>query len=289
MRIRMLAKLCVGVAVLSAGLGSASAQPLEASISMVSDPGDWVGRGESYHYTLDTASFSMRAGQSGGGYFGLSVIPFGGGWWYLDLAAPAGTRLEPGVYEGAVRWPFQNGSQPGVSITGNGAGCNTVTGRFEVLEVVFGPNGYLERFHALFEQHCEGGVPALRGEVRVVNPPPPPPLVMSLSVNDSGRVDKSTGRVTVTGTVTCTITTSVSFGATLTQRLTRFAMARGDGYTSMPCSTTPTAWSLTFQPQGNVPFGNGTGQLMGSAFGYDSYYGNQVTVSANAAIKLTPK
>jgi hypothetical protein len=51
-------------------------------------------------------------------------------------------------------------------VSGAGAGCNTLRGRFDVLEIVVGGNGKIERFAAEFEQHCEGGNAALFGSVR---------------------------------------------------------------------------------------------------------------------------
>ena len=134
-------------------------QPLEVSFSFVSDPDDYIGGGQSRIFTLDDASITSRSSDNGG-HFGLNIFPFSGGFWFFDIAAPAGSQLVPGSYEGAVRYPFQSASQPGLSLSGDGRGCNTVTGRFDVLDAAFGPNGYIERLHARFEQHCEGGVPA---------------------------------------------------------------------------------------------------------------------------------
>src|SRR6185503_7360236 len=134
---------------------------------------------------------------------------------FLDLAAPQGSQLLPGAYEGAVRYPFQSPSQPGLSISGDGRGCNTLTGRFDVSEARFGPNGYIERFHATFEQHCEGGAAALCGEVRIVNPPPPPPLSITLTLNTPGKVDRITGKAQVTGTLACNMSTNVNVSAVL--------------------------------------------------------------------------
>ncbi len=59
----------------------------------------------------------------------VSVFP-PGSFWFLHLAAPAGQELLPGVYEGATRWPFQDPSTPGLDFSGDGRGCNTLTGRF---------------------------------------------------------------------------------------------------------------------------------------------------------------
>jgi hypothetical protein len=217
------------------------------------------------------------------------VFPFEGGFWYVDLAAPAGSQLIPGAYEGAVRWPFMGAGQPGVSVTGDGRGCNTVTGRFDVLDVAFGPNGYIERLHARFEQHCEGLAPALRGELLVVNPPPPPALEIQLSLNDNARVERLSGKATISGHIRCTVTTTANATLVLGQRLTRSSLATGSAYVSLPCSPTARSWSVEVSPVGDVPFGNGFAQVDASVSGYDQYYGNFVNVTTGGAIKLGPR
>jgi len=169
MRVLFTSAVLVGMLGLAAAPVAAQ-PPLEASLSFVSDPGDYIGAGQTRSFTLDTASFSSRSGQNGGS-FGVTVFPFAGGFWFLDIAAPQGAQLVPGAYEGAVRYPFQGPGQPGLSLSGDGRGCNTLTGRFDVLEATFGPNGFIERFHATFEQHCEGGPAALFGEVLIVVQP----------------------------------------------------------------------------------------------------------------------
>jgi hypothetical protein len=264
-----------------------AAQPLEASLSFVSDPGDYIGGGQSRVFTLDVASFTVRGGQNGG-YVGVTVFPFAGGFWFLDLAAPQGTQLAPGTYEGAARYPFQAPSQPGLNLSGDGRGCNTLSGRFTVIEAQFGPNGYVVRFHATFEQHCEGAAAALFGEIQIVNPPPPPPLEITLTITSSGHVDRMTGNVEVTGTLSCTVATNVNISAALTQRLTRFALANASAFQFLPCSPTPALVTINFTPSGNVPFGSGWAQLDVVSSGFDSYYGNFVSVPANGALRLLP-
>ena len=287
MRSSFRSAVLVGMLGLAAGPVAAQT-PVEASLSFVSDQGDYIGGGQSRSFTLDTASFTSRSGQNGG-YFGVTVFPFEGGFWFLDIAAPQGAQLVPGAYEGAVRYPFQGPSQPGLSLSGDGRGCNTLTGRFDVLEVAFGPNGFIERFHARFEQHCEGFAAALFGDVRIVNPPPPPPLQISLTINTSGQVERQSGKVRLTGTITCTIPGNIGVNAVLTQRLNRFSLSTANAYMSTPCSSTPSAWTLDLTPQGNVPFGNGMAQLDLVASGYDPYYGGFVNITRSYAIKLLPQ
>ncbi len=279
-------------AVLVAMLGLAAApvaaqQPLEASLSFVSDQGDYIGAGQSRSFTLDSASFTSRSGQNGGN-FGVTVFPFAGGFWFLDIAAPQGAQLVPGAYKGAVRYPFQTPGEPGLSLVGDGRGCNTLTGRFEVLEATFGPNGFIERFHATFEQHCEGVAAALFGEVQIVNPPPPPPLQISLTIDTPGQVDRQSGKVRLTGMIACTIPANVGVNAVVTQRLNRFLLTTANASLFTPCSSTASPWTLELTPQGNVPFGNGMAQLDLIASGFDSYYGTFVNISRSDAIKLLP-
>ena len=87
-------------------------------------------------------------------------------WWTLDFAAPFGTPLSVGRYEGATRFPFQSASQPGLDVSGEGRGCNTLLGLFDVKQVAYTPGGGIDSFWATFEQHCEGQLPALTGEIR---------------------------------------------------------------------------------------------------------------------------
>jgi len=81
--------------------------------------------------------------------------------------------LRVGTYDGATRWPFQRDSDPGLDISGEGRGCNTLTGRFVVREADFTASGQVRQFWATFEQHCENRAPALYGDVRVTNGPAP--------------------------------------------------------------------------------------------------------------------
>jgi hypothetical protein len=56
-----------------------------------------------------------------------------------------------------------------------------VTGSFTVKKSVSYPSGYVQALDVTFEQHCENGTPAARGEVNISNPtlapesPTPPP------------------------------------------------------------------------------------------------------------------
>jgi hypothetical protein len=92
----------------------------------------------------------------------------------VNIAAPPGEPLAIGSYTGAVRAEFRPTGTPGLDVFGDGRGCNTLTGQFDVNELSHAPTGELLIFDATFEQHCEGADAALYGRIRIENPPPPP-------------------------------------------------------------------------------------------------------------------
>lgn len=133
------------------------------ALRFVSDAGDFIGQGRTTTWTPSDGTFRVAGGGS------LVSVDFDGGSsanWSLDFSAPIGAQIAPGAFEGATRYPFESPTGPGLSISGSGRGCNTLTGRFDVLELATDANGVLTRFAADFEQHCEGKVAALRGSIR---------------------------------------------------------------------------------------------------------------------------
>ena len=139
-----------------------------------SQQGDYIGGGIEQLYTSADTSFNASL-PPGGGYFRAAVIqgPYTH-WWYVDIAAPPGQPLQIGSYTNAERASFRTAGHPGLDISGDGRGCNTVSGQFDVTDLQFAPTGELLVFDATFEQHCEGGPAALFGRIRIENPPPPP-------------------------------------------------------------------------------------------------------------------
>jgi len=132
--------------------------PMNA-LAFYSQQGDYIGAGQLALYTTADAIFTTSRN--------VSVSILGVDWWYLDFAGPDNQTLTPGLYLNAQRYPFEPPGVPGLSFAGNGRGCNTLTGRFVVLDAVYAPNGDVRRFGADFEQHCEGGKPALFGSIRI--------------------------------------------------------------------------------------------------------------------------
>jgi hypothetical protein len=144
-------------------------------LDLRSEPGDYVGAGESHRYTLEDTVWEARAdlGVMEPRHIYISLRPKNGTlswWWSLNLAGPNNGPLAVGPYNDARRWPF-SGVQPALDFSGTGRGCNTLTGSFVIREMVLGAGGTLDRFVGAFEQHCEGRSPALRGDISIAANP----------------------------------------------------------------------------------------------------------------------
>src|SRR4051794_29774122 len=125
LRAAILAFACLG---LLAQAAPAFAAPAQGSVVMYSDEGDYVGAGVPRMFTSGlSASLSPSM---------LDVeVHSGSDWFSLWFAPPAGTTLAPGVYDDAQRTISQAAGHPGIDIDGDGRGCNTTAGRFEVRDL----------------------------------------------------------------------------------------------------------------------------------------------------------
>src|SRR5262249_50120232 len=110
-----------------------------------SAPGDFVGQGEQRVITSASGFFAAHADGVGG--LQVSVVGFGNGpFWQVSVAPPSGATLAPGTYESAAR--FASPAGPGLDVSGESRGCDFVSGRFTVHEVVFDGDGGVVAFAA---------------------------------------------------------------------------------------------------------------------------------------------
>lgn len=265
-------------AALFAGHAQASVVPaLSGSLTMTSDAGDYIGQGQNWSYSLPPDSFSSQIPYNNG--VEAIVNAANGDWWYLDFGAPFGAVLTPGTYTSAARWPFQDPSQPGLSVSGVGRGCNTLTGSFTVLDATYAPDGSVQTFHATFEQHCEGAAAALRGEVQLRSIPP---LDITLTLDPKGSIKSNSG--TVSGTISCSRTATVFVSGTITQQTKRYGTTSGLFGTTVNCTTSTAPWSAIGSSYSGNPFVAGAATVAASATGNDP---PSKTATVSGAVQLT--
>lgn len=256
------------------------------SVTFTGTGGDYITQDQSWSYDPSNSAITATASNNGNGvHVGIN----GNTWWYLDFVAPQGQTLTAGTtYDNAERYPFQGATYPGLSLDGDGRGCNTLTGSFTVSKAVFGPNGWIQSFDATFVQHCEGSTTSqATGEIDIENGPAPAELSVNVTPNPVGSVDKNSGRATITGTVTCNENATVNVTGTLNETLTKATLATGNfSVSGIACSTTPARWTATVQPSGNVPFANGYAGVNGTYSSVDPVYATSVTGTYSTDISL---
>src|SRR6266704_4166408 len=158
------------------------------SLTMTSQPGDYIGGGSSYNFTGANSVIWITSGSLAG--LSAALTSSDGQWWSVDMHVASGDVLAVGNYPNATRYPF-NGSGNGLNVDGDGRGCNTLTGSFAVKQVAFSAvDNSLQHFDGTFVQHCEGATPALTGELKYESAPviTPPAGVGSLHVSSSSGV-----------------------------------------------------------------------------------------------------
>jgi hypothetical protein len=134
------------------------------TLTMTSDPGDFVGAGKSYSFSAPPLPMQ------GSGYG--QVVGFRIDDWSLSFSPGQGDTLHPGTYSGAIRHPFNVGtSSPGLDVDGEGRGCGDLTGSFTVNSITYDHWNRLQATDISFEQRCEGSAGALWGRVRFTRDP----------------------------------------------------------------------------------------------------------------------
>lgn len=142
-------------------------KPLEGSVPtsgnyvyLQGTGGDYILGNRSYLYKQSDAGFTFDASSN---YLRLRVA--GDQDWDGDFKQPGvNTRLSAGYYPDLTRYPFQNSGAGGLSWSGEGRGCNTLKGWFVVDKVRY-TGDTLTAIDLRFEQRCEGGSSAARGQV----------------------------------------------------------------------------------------------------------------------------
>ncbi len=141
---------------------------------MNSDAGDYIGQGESYSYSPASATLDASGTPQ---HFSFAVQGSNGDWWNGAFSPSQGQIFTTGsTWTNVARDSFR-GSAAGMDVNGDGRGCNTVSGQFQVISATYDPDGVMQTFAVKFEQHCEGAQPALRGEFdwRLNDHTPPAP------------------------------------------------------------------------------------------------------------------
>ena len=264
--------LIAGAVVSDARSGSLLA--VSGTWTMTSDPNESIANGRSYVFSApnDGLELGSRLGSTGIGVFarpaGTSDL------WNASFWAPVGQQLLPGVYSNAHGLP--DALHPGLDVGGAGRGCSEISGQFTVLDISYGPYGYLNSVHLTFEQHCHGFPAALRGEINLAGPPPPAPLEVHLSVDPTSGFDRADGSLQLHGTISCSQTVQAGINGFVSETTKSGEASAFLHFFSQDigqdCSAKPLRWKIKVVSATGTAFtaGNLRTELTLSAF--DDYY-----------------
>src|SRR5215467_4944123 len=166
------AAVLMPAAVLVSGAASvtAAAAPANIVITAFSDAGSYIGNGVPQEFDSTNASFTGTAAPNG-----LNLAATGGtegSSWTFAVNPPPGATFHVGYYPkvqmaavGGQAWGYA-----GLNIGNSSAGCGgRITGWIEVRDLASsGP--VITRLDLLYEQHCDGGLYAVFGEIRIGEP-----------------------------------------------------------------------------------------------------------------------
>ena len=145
-----------------------------ATLMLQSQPGDSVGMGMTFNEVYpQPGDFYQPIPHISATIQGLpSFVYFllGGDQSITDVFATVivgtnhlGVPLEPGTYLDAQRAAPATSGHPGLDISFDHRGCNTLNGSFTITDASYDGGGGISSFAFNFEQHCNGETPALFG------------------------------------------------------------------------------------------------------------------------------
>ncbi len=159
-----------------------------ATLVLSSEPGDYIGQGGEFQITYESPADTIHAlvrrtladGSPAELLFVLVDAPPLENFSTLFFGTDQlGIPIQTGTYVDAQRADTAALGHPGLDVSFQHRGCNTVSGSFSIDEVSFytAPSGELSvaSFAASFEQHCERSAPALYGTFSYSNPVVPEP------------------------------------------------------------------------------------------------------------------
>lgn len=168
-----------------------------ATLSIQSQPGDYIGAGQTLtiNYPSDPSDLfsaqirrTLADGSPAELLFVLGhVSPDPNTFALLFFGTDAlGIMIQPGVYglpgNTAERADFAQAGHPGLDVSFQNRGSNTLTGNFTITDASFytDQTGTLQigHFAASFEQHSEGATPALFGQFSYTAVPEPSVLTI---------------------------------------------------------------------------------------------------------------
>lgn len=204
-------------------------------LGFVSQPGDWIGQGETRDFDETNATLRVSASSDRSTVTVAVDTPYPAAW-RLIFDGPSGVPLTTGRYTDASRYPFNSATSNGLDFSAPGRGCNRLSGEFTIDAISYAADGSLIHLDASFIQVCELFMPALTGYV-LIDKRPSTPLTVSFSIEPEGAV-YAWGQARIEGEVACTGGDTVHLNGVIRQGAKHVPFSASSG-----CGQHPSWWS----------------------------------------------
>lgn len=134
----------------------------ETFLEIDSEPGDYIGGGQSYFYTDSTGTFTTNKISTG---YTVQYTDNVSGHVYMIIGPKEGGVFIPGPYPNAQD-PSGSPTKPLLRISGWGRSCD-IDGEFDLLDLVLDQNDEIISLAVDFRQNCLGSDAELIGSIRI--------------------------------------------------------------------------------------------------------------------------
>jgi len=131
-------------------------------VYMQSDPGDYVGQGQTYTYTQTNATIYVNENN---GHLSVGVTGNNKSWNGDFQTMNTISQLQPGYYPVAQRYLNNPDVVSTLNWYGDGRACDSPMQAWFVVDNVTYVNNILTAIGLRFEQHCDGATAALHGVI----------------------------------------------------------------------------------------------------------------------------
>ena len=255
----------------AAFVASAAMAPacLADTISYVSEPGDWIGQGQTLSLSQGVVAYASTDGNMIYAYVTDGTVQ-GGHNIVLEVHAPLGQQLHPGVYAGTLQTP--DATHGSLRFGGDGRGCDLAEGSFTINSLVLGPYGYVQKLEGHWEQRCQNSTGWLFGQISINKPVPPAPMEFFPTIDAEAAIDKA-GAITIGGTVRCTMATTADLVASVKQSSGNSKnVGYAEIYLSLPCGPVASHWTASSGSGGTAPFTLGPAHIDVQAYANDPVF-----------------
>jgi hypothetical protein len=158
------AHICCSTAVASRPTSPPKSFSSKGTLSFGGAAGEFISSGK--HLKVSDPAYRVSVMQQGPGDIQIT-FEHGDTEYDANFSTGSNQRFGAGTYAHAHRYGMDDSGQPSLEISGDGRGCNQISGSYQVTGVEYRSEGNIFKFAATFEQLCDDSKVPLRGSISI--------------------------------------------------------------------------------------------------------------------------